>query len=482
MTPDKRQLRWARKWRSVPGVVTLGVMVLVIAGVAYLASLSWNGSKASPVATAILRTVIIGGPVPIILNTLAALGVLAVIARRPTRRRLIVGAIAAGTGAIVALAVFWISTATNAFGLTLSNVIGAWTVVSLVAIALVIVSFPISSWLRNVGNAAVIVVVALAAIVGINGNFGLDPNIAALGGVSTQPVVALPPINPGAGSSSTRDVWSHWHAPAGMPAKGRTAQVTIPATVSGFVARKAGLYLPPAALVKDPPALPLVIMMMGQPGNPDPAFQAQVLDALAATHHGLAPIVIVADQIGDPSVDTLCLNTREHGNAQTYITHDVVNWARTHLHIDQDAAHWIIAGYSNGGECAAQLGAKYPQIWENVVDVAGEQYEGWQQRSEIAASIFHGDWSKYSATWPTTVLATHRYPDSVGFFAVATDDPVFKPQTVAVANAARSANWKTTLALIPNAGHGVAVLVQGLAKAYSSLYSRLGLAAPAPAG
>jgi len=482
MTPDTPQSRWARRWMSVPGVVTLAIVVIVIASVAYLSSLSWGGPNPSPVATAILRTVIIGGPVPIILNALAALGFLFVIIRRPTRRRLIVAGIAAGAGALVALAVFWISTATNAFGLTLSNVIGAWTVVSFVAIALVIVSFPISGWLRNIGNAAVIAVVVLAAIVGINGNFGLDPTIAELGGVSTQPVIALPPINPGAGSTATPDVWTHWHAPADMPAKGRTAQVTIPATVSGFVARKAGLYLPPAALVTNPPALPLVIMMMGQPGNPDPAFQAQVLDRLAAQHHGLAPIVIVADQIGNPSVDTLCLNTSAHGNAQTYITHDVVNWARTHLHIDRDPAHWVIAGYSNGGECAAQLGAKYPQIWENVVDIAGEQYEGWQQRSEIAATIFHGNWSKYSATWPTTILATHRYPDSVGYFAVASDDPVFKPQTVAVANAARAANWKTTLALIPNAGHGVAILTQGLAKGYGSLYPRLGLSAAHPAG
>jgi dienelactone hydrolase len=475
MTSDARRSRLLRRLRTVPFILTAAIIVLVVAIGAYLATLSWNGVSASPVAGFILKTVIIGGPVPLILNTLAVVGVLFLLVRRPTRRRLIAGGIAAVGAAIIALVVFWVSTATNAFGITLSNVIGAWTVVSFVSIALAIVSFTDSGWLRNVGNSFVIVVVVLAAIVGINGNFGLDPTIGALAGVSTQPVVVLPPIQPGSGSAPGPAVWLNWHAPADMPAVGRADQVVIPSTVSGFVARPAGLYLPPAALVKNPPLLPLVIMMMGQPGNPDPELQAQVLDPLAAKNHGLAPIVIVADQIGNPSIDTLCLDTKQYGNAQTYITQDVVNWARTHLHIDQDPAHWVIAGYSNGGECAAELGAKFPGTWENAIDIAGEQYEGWQQRSEIAATVFHGNWSAYSATWPTTVLANHRYPNSVGFFAVASDDPIFKPQTVAVANAARVAKWKTTLALIPDAGHGVIVLTKGLSMGYHSLYPRLGL-------
>jgi pimeloyl-ACP methyl ester carboxylesterase len=220
-------------------------------------------------------------------------------------------------------------------------------------------------------------------------------------------------------------------------------------------------------------------MMMGQPGNPDPSFQAQVLDRMAARNKGLAPIVIVADQIGDPSVDTLCLDTKEHGNAQTYITRDVVGWARAHLHIDQDAAHWVIAGYSNGGECAAQLGAKYPNIWGNVIDISGEEYEGWQLRSKVVASVFHGNWSAYSATWPRTVLAAHRYPDSHGVFVVASDDPIFKPQTVAIEDAARAAHWTTTFHLVENAGHGVSILLAGLKDGYSDLSARLGLSQPA---
>ena len=113
--------------------------------------------------------------------------------------------------------------------------------------------------------------------------------------------------------------------------------------------------------------------------------------------------------------------------------------------------------------------------WENVIDIAGEHYAGWQQRKQVVASVFHGTWSAYSATWPITVLSSHRYPDTVGIFAVASNDLVFKPQTVAVSNAARAAHWKTTFAVIANAGHGEAILNTGLDRGFAVLYPRLGL-------
>ena len=54
-----------------------------------------------------------------------------------------------------------------------------------------------------------------------------------------------------------------------MPAVSRNGPVIIPATVSGFRARDAHLYLPPAVLVPNPPELPVLVMMMGLPGGPD---------------------------------------------------------------------------------------------------------------------------------------------------------------------------------------------------------------------
>lgn len=140
----------------------------------------------------------------------------------------------------------------------------------------------------------------------------------------------------------------------------------IPGTLSGFTARPAGIYLPPAALVDSPPALPLVVMMMGQPEDPDPRFAAESLNEFAAQNRGLAPIIIVADQLGNSLVDDLCLDTARFGNAETYINKDVVDWARSNLNVIGDARHWTVAGYSHGGQCAISFGAKYPEIWGNI--------------------------------------------------------------------------------------------------------------------
>jgi enterochelin esterase-like enzyme len=193
---------------------------------------------------------------------------------------------------------------------------------------------------------------------------------------------------------------------------------------------------------------------------------------------GLAPIVLVADQIGNPSIDPLCLNTTKYGNAETYITQDVVNWARTHLHVLQDPAHWTIAGYSNGGECAVAFGAKYPNIWGNVVDISGEPYEGSNESAAVLASIFHGNEAAYQATWPVNIMATKKYPDTVGIFTVGSDDPQYKKSAQTVSAAATAAGWKVSYFEIPGGGHVASALSGGLADAYSILYPRLGLSQP----
>ena len=107
-------------------------------------------------------------------------------------------------------------------------------------------------------------------------------------------------------------------------------------------------------------------MMMGQPGDPDASFIGQVLDEYAARNDGLAPIVLVVDQLGDPTEDPLCLDT-ELGKVETYVMQDVVPWAKQYLDVLQGRQFTTVAGYSNGGECAAYFGAKYPEVFGNIL-------------------------------------------------------------------------------------------------------------------
>ena len=128
---------------------------------------------------------------------------------------------------------------------------------------------------------------------------------------------------------------SDWHSKArkgslpSMPSQGKVLTVDIPNTESNFTARKAMIYLPPAALSDRPPALPVMELLAGQPGSPsrliDAGNIAATMNAYAAKHDGLAPIVLVPDQNGEATHNSLCADTTQ-GNAETYLTTDVVNW------------------------------------------------------------------------------------------------------------------------------------------------------------
>lgn len=429
----------------------------------------------------LLDTPIIAGPVYPIVIAAAALSVALLLARPILTVRALVNVNAALAGALLGVAAVMVANANDTFGVELDITTGAWVTASFAATAVGIVNCARNrAWRRVI--AAVSIPLALAAgTLGVNADFGLNKNVAELvgapdGQVRTLPRLHLPPkatATPHA--SADLPLWAEWNPPAGMPAAGQVEWVSIPPTASGFHARPAGLYLPPAALVRHPPALPLMIMMMGQPGNPDPSFAGNVLNRFAATHKGLAPIVLVPDQLGNPADDTLCLNTSKFGNVETYLTQDVVGWARTHLHIDQDPSHWVISGYSNGGECALSLAAKYPGLWHNLLDISGEDYPGADAPAATLARVFHGDRAAYAGQNPLGILEAHRYVDSTAIFTVGSNDSLYVPQARAADAAAAAAGWNASLDEVPNGGHVLGALMGGLSDGFTALYPRLGL-------
>ena len=434
---------------------------------------------------AVLRVNIIDGPFVGVVYTLALGAVLFLVIRRPTRRWIITGIAALLAGSITAFVTLWFVSATRALGVDLSIITSIWVYLTFTAICLAIVNLWNAKWSRKVIASIAIVLFAVTGTVGINADFGLDRTVADLAGISIQKPIALPKPSPTPIPSRTPlaggALWANWTAAKDQPAGGTIGTVVIPNLLSGFRSRPAGLYLPPAALVKNPPALPLVIMLMGQPGNPDPSFQKPILDAFAARHNGLAPIVLVADQLGDPAVDPLCLDTARYGKSETFLAGDVVAWARANLHVMSDAAHWTIAGYSNGGQCALSLGAKHPEIWGNVLDISGEEYPGSERPKQTLAEAFAGDTAAYLASRPLTVLAARHYSDTVGIFTVGSNDGGFVTQAKTVEAAARSSGWKTTFFEVPNGGHSLGALNGGLQEGYRVLYPRLGLSDPATA-
>ncbi len=220
------------------------------------------------------------------------------------------------------------------------------------------------------------------------------------------------------------------------------------------------------------------MMMLGQPGNPTPAFAAQILDAFAAKHHGLAPIVVVADQLGDPMRDPLCLDTTEFGKAQTFLIKDVVNWADSHLNITHDHRFWTAAGYSNGGQCALSFGVKFPRLFANIIDVSGEEFPGSEDAPTVLHNTFHGDQLAYDAVKPLTYMTRNQYPNTTAIFTAGSNDLVYLATAKKMSAAARACGMNVDFHAVPNGGHGELAAAGGMNEGFRVLYPILGLAAP----
>ena len=426
------------------------------------------------IGSSMLRIDIVTGPLLYVVLGLAAVQLLYLLLRAQTRGWIVTVVIAVVGGVGVA-GVIWfvVVTVVDAFGMSPGLVSFLWFAATCSAIALALANLWRSRRRRKIVAAASIVLFLVSGTLAINASFGLNRTLGSLFGVAAEAAIPLPvPSTP----PKTGPLYQSWVAPADLPAQGTTGSQVIPNTVSGFISRPAGIYLPPAALVANAPALPLVILLMGQPGNPDPSFIAATLDRDAAAHDGLAPIVIVADQLGDPESDPLCLDTPNYGKAETFITQDVVNWAESNLNIIKDPRYWTIAGYSNGGQCAISLAAKHPDLFSNVVDISGEEFAGSEIETAVLADVFDGDQAAYDAIKPLNLLAARKFTDTVAVFTVGSDDTGFIPGQQRMAAAATAAGMTVTYWESPNGGHVLPALTDGLDEAFVVLYPRLGLA------
>lgn len=198
-----------------------------------------------------------------------------------------------------------------------------------------------------------------------------------------------------------------------IPAHGEVSKVNIPATTSHFEVRQALVYLPPAALVtaKHKPALPVILMMSGQPGSPGRVFAAggiqTMMDDYAQHHDGLAPIVIAADQLGDDSHNTLCVDSPVYGKALTYLTKDVVDWVKTNLPAARQAQDWAIAGFSQGATCSLQIGANHPNLFGTIIPTGSELKPTNGSESSMISRFFHGDRTAYEKQIPINAIRNH---------------------------------------------------------------------------
>ena len=398
---------------------------------------------------------------------------------RSKRRLFVRGVAIALLGALVGLIVVWlVSDVWDTFGIALTAVVHVWVVLLFAGVFLAVFNLWASRWWRKVIASVSLVSFLVTAAAGINIDFGAYRNLNDALGISPYSALPVAQLSAHAGTMDA-SLAKTWQAGdhTGMPKHGMVGMVTIPATQSHFVARKAVVYLPPAALVANPPVLPVLILFTGQPGSPTEMFTSgqvpEMLDSYAAAHGGLSPIVVVPDQLGTPLKNPMCADSRL-GKAATYLTVDVRSWILNHLHVATSARYWAVGGYSEGGTCSIQLGAGRPDLFGSTIDILGEVVP--TMGANTLSEAFGGSRSAYDAIKPLPLLARHTpYADSVAIFGASAREKRYGAYARQVDAAAARAGMKTRLIVSPNSGHDWNTVRYVLTRALPEICARLGL-------
>lgn len=417
------------------------------------------------------------GPVLWAVHLIAVALVLVLLIRRPTRRWLLTAPLAVLSGALLALAATWLAQdVLDVFDAPMERDVRLWIAGTGAVVGLAIANLWLSRWWRKLVAVLAIAVFVLSGALGVASASGIAKNVGDLLEMPVEQPLDVSSLAPHS-TNPPGALAASWTAPPGMPTAGIEGTVTIPATTSGFPARDAIVYLPPAARLPDAPALPVVVFMSGQPGAPDVSDIGASLDAFAAQHEGLAPIVVSVDQLGgDGDNNPLCIDGYQ-GNAQSYVDVDVPAYIAKTFNVLTGPANWTIAGFSNGGGCAIRFAAAFPELWGNVIDIAGELGPDLGSPEETIDEGFGGDSGAYEAAQAGAMLAAGApFPDTVAIFADGTEDEPFLSASRSVSAAAAEAGMRTSLFISPGTGHDVDTIAYGFDHAFPLLYPRWGLA------
>ncbi|GAA3283447.1 esterase [Dactylosporangium vinaceum] len=426
------------------------------------------------------------GPVPFAVSA-AAIAALGLLLYGAARRRAGWALVACGVAATLALTGgYVVDRVWRPFPDALPTMVLVWAGLGLAGVALAALWWPGRGWVRRLLAVAAALVALAGCASEINAMFGqYDSLRAALGmrpsdmiSVVDATVAAPAVVAPAPG----RGLVAVWRRPSQLGLHGRLMNTPIPGARSGFAARPAWIYLPPAYLSVPRAQLPVLILISGQPGTPrdwlDGGHIEAVMNEFARLHDGLAPIVVMPDGLGSVMANPLCMDSKL-GNVETYLADDVPDWVRTHLGVDPDPRHWVVGGYSYGGTCALQLGVRRPDRYPTFLDISGQAEPTLGDRKGTVAAAFGGDAAAFARVNPRDIMAARQFPDTLGLIVAGREDAEYGPQQKIIRTACEGAGMQVRWWELPG-GHSWAVWGQGLVVALPTLAARLGLTEEAP--
>jgi S-formylglutathione hydrolase FrmB len=196
-------------------------------------------------------------------------------------------------------------------------------------------------------------------------------------------------------------------------------------------------------------------MLGGTPGGPEDwtrgGFAAQTADAYATRHQGVAPILAFVDHNGSFTNDTECVDG-PMGNAETFLSSDTPRFLSEMLQVPLDPQRWAVAGFSEGGTCAFELGVRHPDVYGTFIDLAGDRTPNLGSATDTLQRLYGGDRATMAAHDPDNLLRPHRFHNLNGWFLAGASDSRHGAVAHSLASAARGAGI-TVSEKIVSGGH-----------------------------
>lgn len=158
------------------------------------------------------------------------------------------------------------------------------------------------------------------------------------------------------------------------------AEIGIKVRGSGMasgIVRQVIIYLPPQYFQK-PYAnyrFPAIELIHGQPGGPRDWMAAlnvpATLQELVAAHRADPVVLVMPDVNGKRTISLQCLNQVGGPADETFIANDVPSFVAARIRVEPPGKAWGIAGYSEGGYCAANLAIRDPRRYGFVGVMSG---------------------------------------------------------------------------------------------------------------
>jgi enterochelin esterase-like enzyme len=262
----------------------------------------------------------------------------------------------------------------------------------------------------------------------------------------------------------------------GVPKHGKVVEIEIPGTRSGFDARAAQVYLPPAWFARPRPRLGVVVLLAGTPGSPEDWTRSGLADvtsdAYASLHDGRAPVLVMADENGSEFGDTECV-----GPAERYFTEDVPNFVVDRYGLPRDAEQWAVGGLSEGGTCGLMLALRHPDTFGTFVDFSGLLGPRSGDGNAVGSTVddlFDGDRTAFAAHEPLAILDGATFPTLAGWFEVGVRDAEPLAAQRLLVPAARNAGITACAVEAPGGEHTFQFWTDAFRDALPWLAARLG--------